>query len=304
MERDEWLQERRKGIGASDSPALLGKSRWKTPLHVYLDKTGELPTTPMTTEQVAGLELEPYVARMYSRVTGHPLSSGGRHVSRLACMPWMSCTIDYECDPGRRQGTWLVECKTSQSYDGWGDEGSDQVPPEYWVQAQQQMLVTGIHRVDFALLVRGVEFSTYTVPYDAGFCKELEAVVTDFWHNHVVARVPPAVDWTHPKTPELVVARHSQFQEGQGVVVDDDSLLQSLLNYQQCKADIKFFTRQKEVAYAEILSKVAPSQVALVNGAFEVRLNRRQRKGYTVEPTAYLEMRVKEMKREQSDDGD
>lgn len=40
MTREAWLDRRRAGIGGSDVAALLGLSRWKTPLDVFLDKAG------------------------------------------------------------------------------------------------------------------------------------------------------------------------------------------------------------------------------------------------------------------------
>ena len=46
MTREAWLDRRRAGIGGSDVAALLGLSRWKTPLDVFLDKTGRSEPIP------------------------------------------------------------------------------------------------------------------------------------------------------------------------------------------------------------------------------------------------------------------
>lgn len=42
-ERLEWLKNRQTGIGGSDVAAILGLSKWKTPLDVYNDKIAENP---------------------------------------------------------------------------------------------------------------------------------------------------------------------------------------------------------------------------------------------------------------------
>lgn len=42
MSRDEWLIERRKGIGGSDASIILGLNKWKTPFELWLDKTGQV----------------------------------------------------------------------------------------------------------------------------------------------------------------------------------------------------------------------------------------------------------------------
>lgn len=40
---EEWLQYRRRGIGGSDIAAICGISKWRIPMHVYLEKLGESP---------------------------------------------------------------------------------------------------------------------------------------------------------------------------------------------------------------------------------------------------------------------
>lgn len=297
MERSEWLQARRLGIGASDSPAILGKSRWASALHVYLEKTGEMPPAPATPEQIAGLELEPYVAQIYSRVCGRDVSRFDRVIHQHMDLEWMLCSPDFYIKRPEGVSDELLECKTSQTHDGWGDEGTCQVPEGYYVQAQHQMFVTGFRRVVFALLVRGVEFSTYVVDYDEAFCKGMVDILRTFWHDHVLARNPPAPDWSHPKTPELMatLAKARGVAAGPPVSVKDDDLLEALLEHERCKAVIKEATEDKERAYADILSKVAPNQTTVVNNRFKVSLAKVQRKGYTVEAGEYVTMRVKEI---------
>lgn len=40
LSREQWLSERKKGIGGSDSAAVLGLSKWKSPYQVWCDKKG------------------------------------------------------------------------------------------------------------------------------------------------------------------------------------------------------------------------------------------------------------------------
>ena len=42
MSRLEWLRYRQKGIGGSDAAAVLGLSRWKGPIDIWLSKTQEI----------------------------------------------------------------------------------------------------------------------------------------------------------------------------------------------------------------------------------------------------------------------
>src|SRR5690606_41438811 len=68
---------------------------------------------------------------------------------------------------------------------------TDQVPEEYLAQAMWQMLVYGARRVDFALLLGGQEFRTYTVQWDAELAQLLIKKGREFWFDHVLAAVPP-----------------------------------------------------------------------------------------------------------------
>ena len=43
MNRAEWLNWRRTGLGGSDIAAVLGLSKWRTPWDVWADKKGLLP---------------------------------------------------------------------------------------------------------------------------------------------------------------------------------------------------------------------------------------------------------------------
>ena len=45
---DEWLEERKKGIGASEVGTIFGCSPFKTPLKLFLEKTGKLPPVQET----------------------------------------------------------------------------------------------------------------------------------------------------------------------------------------------------------------------------------------------------------------
>ena len=41
IEREQWLDWRRKGIGGSDVAAIVGLNKYKSALSVFLEKTGQ-----------------------------------------------------------------------------------------------------------------------------------------------------------------------------------------------------------------------------------------------------------------------
>lgn len=50
MSHEEWLSARRNGIGGSDASAIAGLNKWKSPIAVYLEKTGQAPEESMNSE--------------------------------------------------------------------------------------------------------------------------------------------------------------------------------------------------------------------------------------------------------------
>ena len=63
-------EERRNYIGGSDIAAILGMSRWKTPLKLWLEKTGEVEPDDLSENEAVqlGIELEDFVAQKFANL--------------------------------------------------------------------------------------------------------------------------------------------------------------------------------------------------------------------------------------------
>lgn len=66
----QWLEERRKGIGGSDSPAILGVSPYRTALDVWMEKRGLVEGQTETAPMRRGKMLEPLIGQMFTEQTG------------------------------------------------------------------------------------------------------------------------------------------------------------------------------------------------------------------------------------------
>lgn len=73
--REEWLNQRKKGVGGSDIAAICGLDPYRSPLDVYLDKVGESEPIEDNAFMKAGRYLEPVVADMFQDETGLQLIS-------------------------------------------------------------------------------------------------------------------------------------------------------------------------------------------------------------------------------------
>ena len=83
---EDWLEYRKQGIGGSDAAVACGISRYKSPVELWLEKTGQLPNQEAGEAAYWGTQLEPFVrADPYQAAPsecGAPLHAGepGRHL--------------------------------------------------------------------------------------------------------------------------------------------------------------------------------------------------------------------------------
>lgn len=90
QERLDWLKGRQTGIGGSDVAAILGLSKWKTPLDVYLAKTGEVDHE-QSQAAYFGTILEDIVAKEFSKRTGLKVQKVNQQLSKNV---WMHANLD------------------------------------------------------------------------------------------------------------------------------------------------------------------------------------------------------------------
>ena len=177
--------DRTKFLGASEIPAVLGLSPFKSPLDVFLEKTGRLVQNPPTIQMRAGNFLEPLVIELFEEETGIQVVNKQAHLT-LQDHPFISATIDGETLDG-----CLVECKTTGSSEGWGEPGTDQVPDHILVQVVQQMAVSDKGVVWIPVLIGRNDFRIYRIGRDLELEKIVVARGVEFWEKHVLADVPP-----------------------------------------------------------------------------------------------------------------
>ena len=201
--REEWLAMRRTGIGGSDIAAIMGLSPWRSAVDVYLDKIGETKDTGENEAMFWGNVLEDVVARHYATKTGAKVQRIGtmmQHPSK----PWMLGNIDRAIvtpgsrarfDGGKLLGAdGILECKTAGAFKAadWGNENDqDAIPTHYAAQCFWYMGVTGMEWCDIAVLIGGQRYLSKRIERDDEVIRAMEDRAEEFWHRHVLARIPP-----------------------------------------------------------------------------------------------------------------
>jgi putative phage-type endonuclease len=193
LDRDEWLQIRKGGIGSSDAGAAVGLNPYKSQLELWLEKTGRdagLPKTDPndeTSPMYWGSLLEPIVAAHYTKRTGHKV----RRINAVLQHPsesWMLANIDREIIGA--PDVQILECKTA------GMNGArlwrDGVPEYVQLQVMHQLAVTGKTAADVAVLICGQELQIYRIERDETLIAQLIELEQRFWRLVETDQAPSA----------------------------------------------------------------------------------------------------------------
>lgn len=237
MDRQEWLEWRRKGIGGSDAPAVVGLSPWKSPIQLYMEKVGEWISEEEPSEAAyIGTRLENVLAEIFSEQTGMKVMKRNAILQHTQ-YPWMIANIDRRI-VGKKEG---LEIKTASEYlkDEWKD---DEVPAHYLVQVQHYMAVTGYDAWWVAVLIGGNKFRYKRIERDDELIQQLIELEKDFWQNNVLKNVPPEMDGSNASSQLL----KRMYPKASLPSIDLPSQAKSLVaDLESVKAEIKILEDRK-----------------------------------------------------------
>jgi putative phage-type endonuclease len=202
--------DRQSGLGGSDIAAILGLSRYASPIDIYNDKVGVLPEDIGNEAINRGNLLEPIIISRYEEVSGHKVEVG--HETLLhADYPFLRANID-----GMQKDS-IIEAKSvhkwAKAAKEFGEEGTDQIPTEYLVQcAFYNEVVTKCDRViiptafviDNSGSINSIDrFGIYKYERNEKLGQGIIQKAVHFWEEHVVKRIPPAGASLRKATPSV-----------------------------------------------------------------------------------------------------
>lgn len=284
MNRETWLQERRKGIGSSQAAAICGLSPWSSPLEAFLGYATMDDREPTEIMEI-GLAMEPVLAKLYEQRTGEALQKP-EPILWSSEHPFMLASLDFQRASDRR----IVETKTSRTGHGFGEPGTDEVPQHYAIQVQHQMAVAGREDADLAVLVGGAEFRIYHLRRDDSLIASLVKIEGDFWEL-VKAGTPPPFDWEHADTPTLVRRLYRKVRAGELVELDNDADTYAEI-MDAAAAEAARYSAAKEHAKARLMVMVGENEVAVTPAGRRITRKQVKRKAYSVDSTEYVDFRV------------
>lgn len=216
QDRTRWMELRRVGVTASEIAAVIGVAppEYGSAWSVYAAKITGQEFQGDTDATLRGTHLEAYVADRYA--AEHPsvrLSEGGLYCS--TDRPWQMATFDRLALSPPVNGpsdSWTVpvQIKTSATYDGWGQDGSQDIPVYYRAQCLQEMDVwDSDHVLVPCLFVHDWKLRVYRIVRDSDAVKDimlLRQAGVEFL-DRVAREDEPEIDWTPATSKALKTLR-------------------------------------------------------------------------------------------------
>lgn len=234
-------EDRRKYIGGSDIAAVMGMSRWKTPLKLWLEKTGDCEPVDLSKVEAVqlGSELEEFVAQKFSKETGKQVRKQSKMYVHKD-YPFMAAHVD-RLITGTDE---ILECKTCGSHkkDEWEGE---EIPQEYVLQVIWYLGITGKKKAYIAVLIGGQSFKYKMIEFDKELFETMAAMAKDFW-NCVQTKTPPAL------TPDDNTLLSEIFAKPNEEIIENQDIEEKVTKLQQVKDDISALETEQKMLEAEI----------------------------------------------------
>lgn len=233
--RQEWLERRRKGIGASDVASILGLSPFNTAIGVYMDKLGLSEDKPMTEHMENGLLMEPFIIEKFKR-------SSGKKTYRPTKERW---STDYPFlfatpDALIAKEKAGLECKfINYNLDAW----LDGVPHYYMLQCQHQMLVYGYEHWYLAAQFGGNRFQYYHIKRDNELIDIILPKLKAFWFDHVKAGKIPEPQ--HADSSNILMLNQDMLENDEEPLLLEN-LSETIEEYNNARDMVKQYKQQQD----------------------------------------------------------
>lgn len=281
MLTNEQRELRKKLIGASDIPAILGLSPWRSAADVWLEKTGRMEEQKPTEAMEVGTRLEPIILDWAQDQIGVPVVRDTQFVHPNGVMV---ASLDGLVTPDQH-----VEAKYTTQVQEWGDEGTDDIPDYYLAQVAAQFACVPASRLCWVPVLMpafGFKFKMFKVQRDEALIAAVTAAAVEFHKKHIAADVAP-----DDFRPSIDVAKHIKRTEGKTIVIPE----LPVTLFKAAQLNKKKANEEFERAQADLLACIGDADTGdYGRGVVTYKLTKRA--GYTVQPTEYRTLRVKEAK--------
>jgi len=293
--REDWLRQRRRGIGSSDAAAIMGLSRWGSPLSVFVDKLGLEERGDRDEEFMKwGHILEGPVAKEYADRTDRRLHNPGEFtIFQHDQLPFQQVTPDRMIlqDPGGREDDpGSLSIKTGGFFKA--KEWEDEPPLEYQIQLQHELQVLGWSWGSFAILIGGQKLIHLDVERDDAFIDKMVAAETDFW-DRVLREDPPPADDKESSAKALALLYPTS--SGESIALPANPFFDLADDLEVTQATIKLAEARKRGMENKVKRFMGEAEFGILPDGSSFTWKEQSRKAYTkkIEASSYRVLRRK-----------
>lgn len=213
----EWHAARVNALGGSEIAAVLGLSPFESRFSLWHRKAGHVGPVEETPEMYFGKVLEPVIIAEFER----------RHPEWLVCPTgtWRPMDMHRAWQVGNPDSLLfrrdnpnaeyphvggadaVLETKLSMYGDGWGDDGTDQVPPHVRCQCIWYGDVVAVDVVHVCVFIAsGLDIRTYTLTWEPAEAELLRDAGREFLDDVAAGRRPDIDE--HTATYQVVKELH------------------------------------------------------------------------------------------------
>jgi len=233
---EEWVQDRKEYLGGSELAAAFGKSKYQTPLQLWMIKTGRMEPQGSSPITELGHILESVVAEKFTETTGlkarnrsqayqHP-----RHCFLRGNIDRQITSSNLHDSPG------VLEIKTTSSQRLKHEENLYPLSWEY--QIQWYLFLSGYSYSYLAIMERdtGVFHEPILIQRNQELIDELFEKAVTWWNTHILADIPP-----DPMNNEDMLILFPNSEEGKILVATPGSygLYNELCKVRDRKSDLE-----------------------------------------------------------------
>lgn len=203
MTREDWLEERKNGIGGSDAAAIIGANPYKDNIKLWEEKTGRRKVEDISDKSYVkyGTEMEPILRESFK--IKHPefeILHEENTIIKHPVYQFLFASLDGILINKETGEKGILEIKTSEILRSMQKKKwKDQIPPNYYCQILHYLNVTGFTFVKlFAELNYEENYQvtkTYTIERKdvEEDIKYLEKKEIEFWKYIEEDKCPPLV---------------------------------------------------------------------------------------------------------------
>ncbi|MBP7622432.1 MAG: YqaJ viral recombinase family protein [Xanthomonadales bacterium] len=303
-----WLALRREDLTSTDIAALFGLSPYKTAFELWHEKkSGARVEFVENARMKWGKRMESTVAQGIAEDQGwavRPFKDYMRIEGLRVGSSFDFCIVgtggffagsDNHPEPDAGDAILEIKCVDFLQFrDGWTiDEGFIEAPAHIELQAQHQMLVSGLKRAYIGVMVGGNDIRVIERAADPQVHAGILAAARDFWKSIDENNPPPPV---MPDDAEAVIGMYQFAEPGRLLVAQDDAELLALVReYSEFKSVSNNAAEQAKVRQAEILQRIGDHEKVLLPG-FNVSAGMIGPATVSYERAGYRNFRVTEKK--------